>query len=1439
MLEDIKKKLKGTPVHSVYQLYKTKISKEAGPTKGFPKNRTWAFNAGNTFSGNPKYLFLYINKYRKDIDAYWLCDNEATVQYIRRLGYNAFQFSDKEAHSLEVRTGVYVVEQVKESIPERMGKVKLLNLYHGVGCKSIERRVNTGFLNEKIIKKYIRYNQFYYDRQLFLVTSPLMEKHFIYQCGLKKEQVIRGGYPRCMYQKYFEKANTFDHDIRKRKGLGPDTKIAAYVPTYRDNAPLGFMSLAIPDIERLIQKLEENNMLMIFKMHPLIEGDFEYVQLKEKYKDHPRLLFWDNQEDFYEIFDEIEVGIIDYSSIFYDMLAGGTKYFIRYFFDYDDGQSFRDMVYDLEEMTCGRMCKDFNGLLDALDSYQTDDTKERERIQELFWKYESKDSMEQMIEAALAFTPEPKELPSLYTFDIFDTLISRKVLEPEGVFYKVRERMEGSSLQFPPFFQKYYPQKRKEAEQNVRERYHKTLELRDDGRREITFEEIFDRMAEIHGLSQEQKQALMAWELEAEWEDSIPIPDAISYVKDLVARGETVCLVSDMYLGKDFIKKLLCKSDPALAELPLFLSREYGVQKTTKKLYMEVYNSFDTYSFGKWIHHGDSSFADGSCARALGITTELRERAEFNEYEWSMAKEIGTYDGFRVAAMLARFRKANGNKRDYYAYGHISMYFVPYIQWALQDAVQRGIQCLYFISRDGYQLKRIADTLIEQKGLPLKTKYIYGSRRAWRIPSLITEIDKEYFSSFGNFVGVSSYEKLLGALNMEEEEFLKIFPDLEYLRETEGITKEMRQSLIVTFSNSAPYREFILDKAARDREIVLEYLRQEIDFEEAFAFVEYWGRGYTQDCAARLLEAACGRKCDVPFYYMRSIYKTEGNVIRYNYTTAMNSLIYAEAIFATIPYKSVERYLYAEDGRIVPELIPLECDMELFHAMERCLVQFTEDFYSKEWDDEAALGRALQRFSVEYFEGNQDDPVYTECLATLVDSVGMYGDKREYAPAFTEEMVDGLMRETPVSNYTKSLRMSLARTDKHLADKVAYIKECVPELRKEGSRKMPKLKEWKEDNALASYWLSQYKAKKERFQKAYSKYAKLPVEAGKAILFTNESLTDQAEYWSLERALKKRGIQHVLRFPRKSAYDEGLLKELATAEYVFTNRHFELMRLIGFRKETFVVQMGEFAFYLNSFGMGASIPPYLKDLRRWTAVEMESHYSLVPAASDAMKDVLEASYWFRHKEGQVKAIGACCTDIYFSETYCTGARRRLEALFPQAKGKQVIVYLPSYRHRMKGCRVLEFLDIRRLKEALSDEYALAVDFRVPQGKDSYLAASGLKDFFYDFTGEMSIRELIAAGDVFVGDYRNTFFESFLRRKPVFLTADDCVEFAENKEHNFNYAEIMTAPVVSDADSLIYQLGRLEQYDYSKLEQFCEAYLGACDGKAAERVLDAW
>ena len=209
-----------------------------------------------------------------------------------------------------------------------------------------------------------------------------MEEHFKTQVGLDDSMIIRGGYPNCMG---IDKVKTFDHDIRKQKGLSDDARIAVYSPTYRDANAKDFFGKAIPDMDALITKLKENNILLIFKMHPLMEGDFQYNQYKKYYKDCPYLLFWDNSNDFYEIFDQIDLGIIDYSSIFYDMLAGGVKHFVRYIFDYEDKNNVRDFVFDLKEMTCGEICNSFEELLESFSKYENDNKpEERERIYELF-----------------------------------------------------------------------------------------------------------------------------------------------------------------------------------------------------------------------------------------------------------------------------------------------------------------------------------------------------------------------------------------------------------------------------------------------------------------------------------------------------------------------------------------------------------------------------------------------------------------------------------------------------------------------------------------------------------------------------------------------------------------------------------------------------------------------------------------------------------------------------------------------------------------------------------------------------------------------------------------------------------------------------------------------------------------------------------------------
>ncbi len=55
-------------------------------------------------------------------------------------------------------------------------------------------------------------------------------------------------------------------------------------------------------------------------------------------------------------------------------------------------------------------------------------------------------------------------------------------------------------------------------------------------------------------------------------------------LKSYLAEGNDVVLISDMYLPKETIQKMLAKADPLLATLPLFLSSDKGYQKNNQKI---------------------------------------------------------------------------------------------------------------------------------------------------------------------------------------------------------------------------------------------------------------------------------------------------------------------------------------------------------------------------------------------------------------------------------------------------------------------------------------------------------------------------------------------------------------------------------------------------------------------------------------------------------------------------------------------------------------------------------------------------------------------------------------------------------------------------------------------------------------------------------------
>ncbi|MDK9861282.1 CDP-glycerol glycerophosphotransferase family protein [Staphylococcus equorum] len=993
--------------------------------------KTWIFNATNDFVGNPKWLFIYVNKFRKDINAYWMCDDINVVNHIRKLGFNAELYSSEKAEKIKSEAGVFVVHQAKEHFPVKFkNEVVILNLWHGVGIKPIERFVDSPGIKYRTYKKYIRYNEIYHNNQLFLATSPLMENHFSKMLNLDKNQIVRSGYPANMFNK--DTFSSFNHDIKKYKGVNPETKIALYAPTFRDYEMDNFFGEAIPSMDKLLKILEKNNILLIIKMHYLVKNDVNYLAAEKLYANHPNILFWDNNKDIYEIFDQIDIGIIDYSSIYYDLLASGVKKFVRYIYDYNKYIENRTLVYDYKEMTSGPIASNFDELLEVLDKVNSiafDEKKNNEILNE-FWEYdqENENGFEKIIDAALNFNIKKEQLPKLYSFDIFDTIIQRKTLRPDGIFFYIKDKLLRMNTDLPFYLIQNYARVRIQAENYIRDYYKKSEFIRDEERIEIRFIDIIERIKNIHELTDKQAQLLYDLEIEAELENVEAKNDKIKILYDLLDKDQDVILVSDMYLPKEVILKMLNKVDSKLTELPLYLSSEIGNQKSTSLLYLDIFEDLN-YDYSEWIHYGDNRHADYNIPKKLNIKPIHHGLTKFNGYENHILNRNKNYDTFLLTTQMARFRENDKSRLNYYVYSYISSYFVPYVSWSIKKAIKENITTLYFISRDGELLKKIADEIISVKGYKIKTKYIYGSRKAWRIPSFIDNVDKEFFSPFGNFTGLTNFDSALNALHINETEFDEVFPQLKHIKSFSEFDKNTKELIRLSAQNNNKYKNLLLEKAKEERKIVNEYLIQEINFEEKFAFVEYWGRGYTQDCLNRLINNICSTDIDIIFFYARSIYPSFGTSIRFNYTSKMTSLIFIESIFNNLPYKSVSGYKFNQH-KIEPIIAGKEYDKHLYNKINEILPKFINDFYSLNFVDLDEIERNFYDFGVDYFKNKPEDPLILKYFAPLKDSVVLFEPEQEYAPPITYKMAAKKLLGKRVELRSKNKKMSLKRSPK-------------------------------------------------------------------------------------------------------------------------------------------------------------------------------------------------------------------------------------------------------------------------------------------------------------------------------------------------------------------------------------------------------------------------
>ena len=140
----------------------------------------------------------------------------------------------------------------------------------------------------------------------------------------------------------------------------------------------------------------------------------------------------------------------------------------------------------------------------------------------------------------------------MHSFDIFDTLITRKVAVPEGIFAIMQfELGKEEYIDIPISIKNNFYRLRIEAERQARHFYQR------NGIEDVTLEQIYDVLAVRGELSEGQCKQLVCLECDIEYRECIPIERNIIQVKKLLSEGKKVILISDMYLPKEQIYKYL------------------------------------------------------------------------------------------------------------------------------------------------------------------------------------------------------------------------------------------------------------------------------------------------------------------------------------------------------------------------------------------------------------------------------------------------------------------------------------------------------------------------------------------------------------------------------------------------------------------------------------------------------------------------------------------------------------------------------------------------------------------------------------------------------------------------------------------------------------------------------------------------------------------
>lgn len=289
------------------------------------------------------------------------------------------------------------------------------------------------------------------------------------------------------------------------------------------------------------------------------------------------------------------------------------------------------------------------------------------------------------------------------SFDLFDTLVKRVVDKPDGVFAVLADEYRDVLPNFIMI--------RKQAERKARDR---------SPYEEITIDEIYQEIncgVDCRGLAKR--------ETEVEYDCCVQNQRVKRIYDWCIENKKKVVITSDMYLDRKSIERILNKCGYE-KYYHIFLSSEEKIRKSDGKLFLLILDKLSIKP-GQLIHIGDSVRSDYINPRKIGIHA-IAIRRNNESCAFIDEKRVGKEYYHRIAILEDK----KWDEFTKYGFEVIGPVIVDFCRWLNRDIEKNGIDQVFFLARDGYLVRKVYAKLYSEK----KTKYLYVSRRALRLPLL-------------------------------------------------------------------------------------------------------------------------------------------------------------------------------------------------------------------------------------------------------------------------------------------------------------------------------------------------------------------------------------------------------------------------------------------------------------------------------------------------------------------------------------------------------------------------------------------------------------------------------------------------------------------------------------------------------------------------------